>query len=85
MAVLARRLAWAISAPVVDATDIQGKFNVEIKYLADDAPAGTDGPSIYTALRETLGLRLDPGRPKINVLVIDHLSREPISREPSEN
>jgi uncharacterized protein (TIGR03435 family) len=77
MAVLARRLAWAVSAPVVDATDIQGKFNVEIKYLADDAPTGTDRPSIYTALRETLGLRLDPGKPKISVFVIDHLNQAP--------
>jgi bla regulator protein BlaR1 len=42
------------------------------------APAD-DAPSVFTALREQLGLRLEPSRTERDVLVIDRLER------PTEN
>jgi uncharacterized protein (TIGR03435 family) len=42
-------------------------------------PAGPAGPSIFTAIQEQLGLKLDQGRGAGQFLVIDHVER------PSEN
>jgi bla regulator protein blaR1 len=51
--------------------------------IADDAgplgaptlPAETAGPSIFTALQEQLGLKLESGKGPLKVLVIDHIER----------
>jgi uncharacterized protein (TIGR03435 family) len=46
----------------------------------DPAPAAEpSGPSIFTALREQLGLKLEAARSPVEMLVIDHAER------PSEN
>jgi len=49
---------------------------------ASESPAfatGADGPSLFTALREQLGLRLEAQRGPVETIVIDHVER------PSEN
>ena len=68
---------------VVDRTGITGLFDIELEFTpprsADDPAAGQAGVSIFTALREQLGLRLESARGPGEFLVIDHVER------PTEN
>ena len=59
--------------PVFDATNLTGQFEWELKWTPDslngNAPA--DAVSIFTALQEQLGLKLDSQKSAVKVLVID--------------
>jgi uncharacterized protein (TIGR03435 family) len=64
--------------PVIDQTGIKGTFDVHLKWSDDltlqDSPPDAP-PSIYVALRESLGLDLKSDRGPVEVLVIDHIAR----------
>jgi uncharacterized protein (TIGR03435 family) len=71
---------------VVDGTGLTGNFDVELRWSLEstgaprvnaggEAPAPGDAPSIFTAVQEQLGLRLQPGKAPIDHLVIDHIER----------
>lgn len=43
------------------------------------ATSQTDGsPSIFTALQQELGLRLDPGKAPVKFIVVDHMDKVPV-------
>jgi uncharacterized protein (TIGR03435 family) len=82
--------AWVLSrtmnVPVVDGTGLAGAFNLTLQWSPDaDKPlkpgeTGADtGPSIYTAIQQQLGLRLQARKTPIEVVVIDH------AEKPTEN
>jgi uncharacterized protein (TIGR03435 family) len=80
----ARILAGILMRPVVDATDLRGRYDFELQYahvLPDDvAKRGSgqfagDGVSIFTALEDQLGLKLADERRPISVLVIENAER----------
>jgi len=66
---------------VIDRSGLTGLFDIELEFTpprsADDPAAA--GVSIFTALREQLGLRLEPARGPGEFLVIDSIER------PTEN
>jgi uncharacterized protein (TIGR03435 family) len=70
-------LSMAVSRTVVDRTALEGPFDVDLQWGADVGTAVTAGdtPSIFTALQEQLGLRLEPARGPVEVLVIDSVER----------
>jgi uncharacterized protein (TIGR03435 family) len=77
-----------IDRTVVDQTGIAGEVDYEYEYVRDmnpnespdaNPPPADTGPTFLEALREQLGLKLEPARLPRRVLVIDHLER------PSEN
>lgn len=81
---LASRIsALSLDRPVIDRTGLVGLFDIHLEYawrsgLAAASP-DADGPSIFTAIQEQLGLKLVPGTGPVDVFVIDHIER------PSEN
>ena len=75
MARLAEMLAPAVNRVVVDRTGLDGSFDSDLQWIT--APSGL--PSIFTALQEQLGLRLDPQRGPVEMLLIDH------AEKPTEN
>jgi len=82
MADLARNLSNFAGRMTVDKTGLAGAFDLELEYTPDQLPPdGTlppgippprlDGPSLFTAVQEQLGLKLDSQRGPVEVLVID--------------
>jgi uncharacterized protein (TIGR03435 family) len=60
---------------VVDKTGLNGKYDFTLKWKPDDSRADTNGPSLFTAIREQLGLKLEPGKGPVEIIVIDHIER----------
>ena len=81
MEALAVTLSRQTGRPVVDRTSLPGLFDVQLTWAPDDAqpdkPSLPNGPSIYTALQEQLGLQLRPAKELVDYLVIDHANRTP--------
>jgi len=75
---LARSLASTLDAHVVDETELRGNYEFVLRWARDDRP-NDDAPSLFTALQEQLGLKLESRRLPVEVLVIDHIQR------PTEN
>jgi uncharacterized protein (TIGR03435 family) len=70
---LATMLTGPAGRLVFDRTRLAGSFDVDLEYSADQAPS--DAPSIFAAVQEQLGLKLDFLREPVDVVVIDHVER----------
>jgi uncharacterized protein (TIGR03435 family) len=81
IAFLADLIARNLGEMVVDKTGIEGVYDFELRWSNDDQNAsGTDAdtaPSLFTALQETLGLRLQSQKVPVDVVVVDHVERVP--------
>jgi uncharacterized protein (TIGR03435 family) len=75
MTSLARMLKRPAGIEVVDRTGIEGPYDVEMKWRKDE---NSDGPDFITALQEQLGLKLEPSRASVDVIVVDSAERVPI-------
>ena len=71
---LALRLTQILSMPVVDSTGLAGPYDFTLEWQQDD---NAPGISLFTALQEQLGLKLEPRRVAVDVLVIDRAERVP--------
>ena len=72
-------LSLSLGRTVIDRTGLTDLYDFEVNYAPATAAADVDGPSLFTALEEQLGLKLNPEREVVEVLVVDRLER------PSEN
>jgi len=83
LATLAKALRPWAGRMVVDKTGLSGSYRVRMNFdmmaavrgPATGAPAPDAAPTIFTAVQEQLGLKLEPSRAWREVLVIDHLER----------
>jgi uncharacterized protein (TIGR03435 family) len=73
MAILVQVLAGATGRIVVDRTGLQGGFRLDLEYSPDQT--ASDSPSIFTAVQEQLGLKLESTKAPVPVVVIDHVER----------
>jgi uncharacterized protein (TIGR03435 family) len=78
-------LTWFLGRTVVDKTNLSGKYDVALRWTPESvamrsAPTSDqDAPTIFTAIQEQLGLKLQPAKGPVQVLVIDHVEK------PSDN
>ncbi|MGO9260072.1 MAG: TIGR03435 family protein [Bryobacteraceae bacterium] len=83
MTLFAQLLSRAVGVPVVNETGLDGAFNFKLEWSPESDKPGENamdsGPSIFAALQQQLGLRLQSRKTPVEVLVIDHAER------PSEN
>jgi uncharacterized protein (TIGR03435 family) len=88
MADVVRNLSNFAGRLTVDKTGLTGAFDLELIYTPDQLPpagalppdirpAPVDGPSLFTAVQEQLGLKLDSQRGPVEVLVIDQ-AQQPV-------
>jgi uncharacterized protein (TIGR03435 family) len=87
---LALTLAGELGRPVVDRTGLSGKYDFQLVWTPETRPCAqqptdigspeavaspSDGPSIFTALQEQLGLKLDAVKGPVEIIVVDHAEK----------
>jgi uncharacterized protein (TIGR03435 family) len=84
---LALMLSQFTQRMVVDRTGLAGNYDLDLTFTPERMPQGPappgvqlppidpNGPSVFTAVQEQLGLKLDSDRGPVEVLVIDHVER----------
>lgn len=74
-----RNLGGMTGRFVIDKTGLAGPFDLELQWTPDQAlgagGALTDGTSLFAAIQEQLGLRLEPQRAPVEVLVVNSAER----------
>jgi uncharacterized protein (TIGR03435 family) len=78
---------WSVGRPVLDRTGLSGRWDAQIDFVPtfvsgpnDPAvpvpnPAADSGPSMLSAMRDQLGLKLQAAKAKAEFLVIDHVEK----------
>ena len=86
MSVLATILSRFMRHPVLDLTGLEGRYIVKLDWTPDpvDATAAAPieprtAPTIYTAIEQQLGLKLESRKGPLEVIVVDHAERVPVS------
>jgi len=77
---LAFILSDVLGRAVVDKTEIAGKYDIALTWTPDELQGASDaGPSIFAAIQEQLGLKLESAKGPVDIIVVDHVEK------PSEN
>lgn len=88
MTQFAQSLGNLVGRVVIDKTGLTGGYDIDVQFTPDRLPQGPppvggppipsvdpNGPSIFTALQEQLGLKLESARGPVDVLVVDHVEQ----------
>ena len=80
MKTLAANLTAVLGRQVIDKTGLDGYYDLKLEFTPEGTPPDrATGPSLYTALQEQLGLKLEAGKGALEIVVVDH------AEKPSEN
>ena len=78
MAVLADKLSQQSDRPVVDKTAVPGSYEFTLDWTPDELQSdGQAGPSLFTAIEEQLGLKLEARKEPMEVVVVDYAEKIP--------
>jgi uncharacterized protein (TIGR03435 family) len=82
MATLADLVSRYLNILVIDKTNVAGVYNFDLRWSTEDSPAETvdQPPTLPIVLEEMLGLRMQPQKVPVEVIVVDR-----VERTPSEN
>ena len=82
---IAQKISNQMGAPVVNASGLTGKYDYTLYWssapLRATAPRDGEedsGPSLTTAIQEQLGLKLEPKKGPVQVLIVDHVDSKPV-------
>ncbi len=72
-------LASQVHRPVTDATGLKGKYDFSLRWSMEGLgkPGDDPGPTIFGAVQEQLGLKLEQKKGQIDMIVIDHMDKVP--------
>lgn len=75
---IAKALTGTTGRPVIDETGLQGRYFFAIQYSQLGTKTESDSaPDIFGAVQQQLGLKLEPARAQVEMLVVDHIERTP--------
>ncbi len=69
---------FGIDRPILDKTGLTGTYDIKLEATPEfriNRGSTSDTISVFTAVREQLGLKLEPEKGPVEVLVIDHVER----------
>jgi uncharacterized protein (TIGR03435 family) len=75
---IATILSRQLDREVVNRTSLAGEYDMQLNFTPDAGPCGApddQGASIYTALQQQLGLKLEPAKGPVQFLVIDRVEK----------
>jgi uncharacterized protein (TIGR03435 family) len=74
---LATILQFRVDRPVVDQTDLKGRYDLKLQWSTDEAQTTQPDalPGLFTAIQEQIGLKLEPVKAPADVLVIDQVEK----------
>lgn len=73
---IASSLALAAGKDVMEHTQLTGTFDFDLRWTPENSSG--DAPDLFTAVQEQLGLRLEPKKAPVEILVVDHAERIPV-------
>lgn len=78
---IAGALTGIVGRPVVDNTGLTGAYDLNLSWTPEEVSTehdtSTQGPSLFTALQDQLGLRLSTGKTPVDMVIVDHAERTP--------
>ncbi len=74
---LAGILSNQLGKPVTDSTGLKGRYEFTLSWMSAIPAAGEGGPDLFAAVQQQLGLKLEASKAPVEVLVIDHLEKDP--------
>jgi uncharacterized protein (TIGR03435 family) len=76
MTLIAEELSQIAGRIVVDKTGLDGRYDLKLRWTPDDAATtDTDVPTLFTAIQEQLGLKLERAKEPVPVLIVDHIEQ----------
>ena len=62
---------------MTDATGLKGKYDFTLSWVFDTSLASADGPDLFGAIQQQLGLKRDRKKEPVDLIVVDHIERSP--------